>query len=353
MKYLLNNGHSGRVLSLRGQLSVVALCAIGAALLLMLVLLSPFQSRAAIPAVTTSSGSRFLPTTQQLRSLHIVPVALHAFRTEIVTDGYLTPGGGPAFGSSDTPILGGQSDALLQAESDLMTATGQVRLAQATEERQHTLYLSEGAALKDWQQAQADLATARAQQASARNRLRVLGKTDAGIATIENTKRADGNIGEFSVRDFSTLWVVANIREADAGSVQLGDTVHVSVPAYPGRTFDAKVAYRGTIIDPVSHRLQIGARLKNSDHLLMPNMQATVDVVADNAVQALAVPTEAVIYDGSNARVWVTYSDGSLGLHRVTTGRQEGDMIEIVRGLQMGSKVVSGGALFIDNAASQ
>jgi cobalt-zinc-cadmium efflux system membrane fusion protein len=286
-----------------------------------------------------------------MRSLTIVPVTEHVFRTKIVTDGYLTPGGGPAAGSLDTPILGGQSDALLQAESDLITASGQVRLAEAAEKRQYDLYLSDGAPLKDWQQSQADLVTARAQQASARNRLRVLGQTDAGIAAIEKDLHgAAGGPGEFAVHDFSTLWIVANVREADAAQVHLGDTVEVSVPAYPGRRFLGTVGYRGAMIDPVSHRLQIGARLKNNDHLLMPNMQATVTLIAGDAGRSLAVPSQAVIYDGSHATVWASYPDGSLGSRSVTTGRLDGDLLEIVRGLQPGDRVVSSGALFIDSA---
>jgi cobalt-zinc-cadmium efflux system membrane fusion protein len=343
----------GRVFPLGMQMSVVAACAGVAAVLTAVFLLAPSGSTAAAPGMAAAPSGRFHPTAEQLRTLKIVPVTEHVFRTRIVTDGYLAPGGGSASGALDAPILEGQSDALLQAEADLTSASGQVRLAEAAEKRQHDLYLSDGAAQKDWQQSQADLATARAQQASARNRLRVLGRTAAGIAAVENPRRgADGTPGEFSVRNFSTLWIVANVREADAGSVHLGDALEVSVPAYPGRRFQAAVGYRGAMIDPVSHRLQIGARIRNDDHLLMPNMQATVTLLAGDASRSPAVPSEAVIYDGGNARVWVFRPDGSLDLRSVTAGRLDGDLLEIVRGLRPGDRVVSSGALFVDSAGT-
>ena len=228
----------------RAQIYVVAALA-GCAVL---VLLGGyfFQTGPGLAASTAPRLSAFVPTSEQRGRLGIQTVGHRVFHTEIATDGYVAPNGGFAIAGSHQPIahglpvLSGQSSDMLQAESDLVTASAQFRATTANEKRQHELFESEGAAQKDWQQAQVDLAAAGASLASARSRLRIQGKTDAEIDAIAGTGQ---DSAVFSVGDISTVWLVANIRETDAGLVHLGDEAEVRVPAYPGQAFHASIAY--------------------------------------------------------------------------------------------------------------
>ena len=77
-------------------------------------------------------------------------------------------------------------------------------LNQAAEKRQHALYLAQGAALKDWQQSQVDLATAEGSERSAEiavaavhNRLRILGMSDTQITEIEGCLRWSNSTAMF------------------------------------------------------------------------------------------------------------------------------------------------------------
>ncbi|MGH6828116.1 MAG: efflux RND transporter periplasmic adaptor subunit [Rhizomicrobium sp.] len=303
--------------------------------------------------------SRFVPAKQQLAALDIERVGLHLFRTEIITDGYIAPNGGfsapGAVGrvQEGSPILAGQSNDVLQAQSDLATAMGQYRLADSNERRQHALYRADGAALKDWQQAEADLATAAASLATARNRLRMLGKSDREIAEFE---RAQARIAQgkavFAVGDSATVWLIANVREEDAPKVHLGDEIDVRVPAFPDRVFKGKLDYMASLIDPATHRLVVGAAIPNPQGALRANMSANVTIVAGPAAVAPAVPAKAVVYEGGTARVWVAGNDGSLSLRDITLGRTNGDLLEVKDGLASGERIVTSGALFIDRAAS-
>jgi cobalt-zinc-cadmium efflux system membrane fusion protein len=305
----------------------------------------------------------FVPTSQQLHSLGIQTVGTRPFRTQIVTDGYVAPNGGFAAVGKDSgpishglPVLAGQSTDVLQAESDLVTAGAQFRAAQANESRQHQLYDSQGAALKDWQQAQVDLATASAALTSARNRLRIMGKSNAAIAAFEKEipRSQDPSAGTaFAVGDLSTVWLVANVRETDAGMVHPGDDVQVHVPAFPNEIFKAQVTYVSSVIDPASHRLVIGAEIRNAGEKLKPNMQATFTIFAGPPSNAPAVPQNALVYEGDDARVWVVDRHGDISLRSVTTGRSDGNYMEITSGLSAGEQIVTSGALFIDQAANR
>jgi cobalt-zinc-cadmium efflux system membrane fusion protein len=309
-------------------------------------------------AQTSAQGklASFVPTSQQLSSLNIRTVQRRLFRTMIVTDGYVAPNGGFASTGANgavrngLPMLAGQSSDVLQAESDLVTTGAQYRAAAANETRQHQLYDSQGAALKDWQQAQVDLASASAALSNARGRLRILGKSTDSIAAVERDPSVQQTA--FAVGDLSTVWLVANVREADAALVHPGDQVQVQVPAYPQQTFQAQVTYVASVIDPVTHRLVIGASIRNVDEKLKPNMAASFTIIAGPAADAPAVPQSALVYEGDVIRVWVVGAHGDLILRNITIGRSDGDLVEVTSGLSAGEQIVTSGALFIDQAAN-
>jgi cobalt-zinc-cadmium efflux system membrane fusion protein len=105
-------------------------------------------------------------------------------------------------------------------------------------------------------------------------------------------------------------------------------------------------------IDPVSHRLPVRAEVDNTDGALKPEMFASFIISADDSVTRPAVPDSAVIYDGSDTRVWVQGPDGSIAARSVRLGRSAGGKREVLDGLSTGEKIVTSGTLFIDRAAS-
>ena len=150
----------------------------------------------------------------------------------------------------------------------MKAARTQVEVAQAAADRQQELFKIQGAALKDLQQSQADLMTAQsnlrtaeAALEAARARAGILGVRDAEIRALETAAPRRGANPEtivrapisgvvvsrtagvgpvhrqrrhaarptalFSISDLSTVWLVANVREADAGEMRLGAPIAV------------------------------------------------------------------------------------------------------------------------------
>jgi membrane fusion protein, heavy metal efflux system len=276
------------------------------------------------------------------------------------------------------PLLRIEASEYVQAQSDLLNAAATLKLARASEERRHAAFESKGGSLQDWQQAQADLAAAETGFASARNRLRIFGKTDAEIAAIENARKpesttevlapisgviTDRQVGPgeyiqagsstpvFTIGDLSTVWLVADVREADAPLVERGQTVEVRVLALPGQVFKAKLTAVGAQVDPVTRRVPVRATIANPDGKLKPQMFASFSIITSGESQAAAIPDEAVVREGDQARVWVVQPDHTLTLRIIRTGRINGGMVEVLDGLKPGEKVVTRGSLFIDRAA--
>ncbi len=304
--------------------------------------------------------------------------------------------------AAGTPLFLVQASEISQAENDLVsaaatlrTAHAQLELAISAEQRLHQLYLGHGAALKDWQQSRVDLATAQGGLSSAqialgavRNRMRIFGVSDDQIRAFENTSNplnqtagvvvrapiggtiiqrqigpgqnivgstasAGAAQAVFSIGDLTKLWLVANARESDAGSIHIGDPVQVSVLAFPGRSFKARVSYVAASIDPNTHRLPVRAEIDNPDGLLKPEMFASFEITTAAASPSIAVPQDAVVFDGANAHVWVADpAKKTLALRPVTIGKTDQGMIEILKGLSPGESVVTSGSVFIDRAVT-
>ena len=200
------------------QLGIVA--ALGAALLLVVALGGLFtRSTVEEKPVASESADSFRPTAEQWTSLTTAPVKEMTFRALRQTDGKIaydddttTPvfspytgrvtqlfakagdhveKGAPLMAVAASEFVQGQND-LIAALQGLNAARAQLRLATINEKRQHELYDAKAGALKDWQQAQADLESAKASASTAeialaavRGRLRILGASDAEIARIE------------------------------------------------------------------------------------------------------------------------------------------------------------------------
>jgi membrane fusion protein, heavy metal efflux system len=155
----------------------------------------------------------------------------------------------------------------------------------------------------------------------------------------------------FVIGDLSTVWMVAYVRETDAAFVQAGQDVQFTVLAYPDRTFTAKLNYVAAGLDPATRRLMVRATIDNPDRLLKPEMYANVSIITARDLAGVAVPREALIYEGSAVRVWVAHDDHTIEVREIKTGLANGNMIQAVEGLRAGERVVTKGSLFIDRLA--
>jgi cobalt-zinc-cadmium efflux system membrane fusion protein len=295
--------------------------------------------------------------------------------------------GAPLFAIEASEFVQGQND-LVTAVAGVEKAKSRLTLAQTVEKRQRELLAIRGGALKDLEQAQSDLIGAQGDlrsagiaHAAARNRLRILGRSDEEIDKLEKMDRIgaetivsapiDGTIVQrkiglgqfiqngatdpvFTVGDLSTVWLIANVRESDAPKMKVGAPVEVSVLAYPGRVFNAKLSYVAPALDPTTRRLPVRAEVTNPGRALLPEMFASFRIVAGDTRLMPAVPQDAVIYEGAAARVWVARpKDKSVVSRDIEVGTTVNGLVEVRKGLAVGETVVSSGTLFIDRAASR
>jgi cobalt-zinc-cadmium efflux system membrane fusion protein len=355
----------------------------------------------------------FYPTSAQWATLTVEPAQQRVFRSEHVTEGkiavdedrstpifspyagrvtklFVKPGDIVAVGQ---PLFTVEAADMVQAQNDFITAStalnkahSALNLARIIDTRQRLLFEGKAAPLKEVQNARAaldaaenDVRSSEVALEAARNRLRILGKTDAEITefqekgtinpatpiyapiagTVVQRKVGPGQyVGSgasdpvFVIGDLSTVWVAAYVRESDAPLVHVGQAINFTVLAYPDQAFPANISYVAAALDPGTRRLLVRATVNNAAGLLKPEMFASVKILTGEGDTAIAVARDAIIYEGGMARVWVVRDDKAIELRRIKVGLTSGTMVEVTDGLVPSDRVITKGSLFIDRVAA-
>jgi Cu(I)/Ag(I) efflux system membrane fusion protein len=217
----------------------------------------------------------------------------------------------------------------------------------------------------------------RSVRAAARQRLAVLGVPDATIRGIEQNRRTstattlfapiDGVLTELAVREGSaftpgtslfringlaTVWVNAQVPEAQVSMLPMGAAVEARASAWPGVVFTGRVLALLPEVDPQSRTLSVRIAIDNLDAKLSPGMYVSLEFVGQAGEPQLAVPSEAVIMTGERSVVIVAREDGGFDIAEVTAGLEADGRTAILSGLREGESIVLSGQFLIDSEAS-
>ena len=146
----------------------------------------------------------------------------------------------------------------------------------------------------------------------------------------------------FSVADFSTVWVRADIYEKYLPLLRelAGKTIQFHSQSYPGRTFQANVFYAGEIVDEKTRTLDMRALAPNPEGLLKPGMFVQLELPSRRFPDVLQVPSSAVTQLEDETVVFVPVGEGAYEARPVKVGRTAGGAVEILDGLEEGESVV-------------
>jgi membrane fusion protein, heavy metal efflux system len=319
--------------------------------------------------------------TKLTRTLRLTgAVAYNAFKTTPV----ITQVGGPV---SRILVVPGQHVAAAQAMLEVsspdysqlldsyLKAADSFRLANKNYARAQDLYQHQAIAERDLAQAESDRNQAQADLNAAEQGMKILGIKNPGdlaktpsSAQIQVLAPIGGEVVErlvspgqvvqagqtqaFTISDLSTVWVLANIYQADLAFVRDGEDVSVQTDAYPG-SFHGRISYVSPALDPNTRTLQARIVVDNPGEKLKKDMYCTVTVTAGSIADAIAVPDSSVLRDDNNEPfVYVATGANQFGRRDVETGQSQNGRTQILKGISVGEKVVGDGSLFLQFANS-
>lgn len=152
----------------------------------------------------------------------------------------------------------------------------------------------------------------------------------------------------YRLADLSTVWVEADVFQRDLGAIRTGTAATVTVDAFPGQRFPARVSLIAPSLDPASRTARVRATLRNAGAKLRPGMFADVEF-ATSSSKVLSVPADAVVDSGTRQFVFLSQGDGYFEPREVKAGGRVEGRVEIVSGLDEGQQVASGATFFIDS----
>lgn len=319
------------------------------------VLLERAAADAAIVTVATTHPSRgpgsdmlVLPGTVQ--AFYEAPIYartngyLHAWYTDIGT----SVKKGQLLAEIETPEVDQQ---LRQAEADLATARANYQLARTTNERWQGLLATESVSKQDADERAGDAAAKQAAEQSAAANLARLRELESfkrvvapfdGVVTQRNTDvGALINAGEstgnalFRVADTHRLRIYVSVPQSYAGQVSQGASAGLVFADRPGRRYEASVSSTARALDASSRTLQVELQIDNARGELFPGSYAEVHFdLRGTGTTLLRVPVNSVLFRAQGLLVATVDSSGHAHLRRITQGRDFGKEIEVLSGVE-------------------
>lgn len=155
----------------------------------------------------------------------------------------------------------------------------------------------------------------------------------------------------FEIHDLNGATLRAYVPERLASRVQAGQVGRARLVGDPGFVGDAVVARGDRAIDPNSRVLSVWADLRQPPLMpLLDGMLARLSLEVGAPVTVLAVPRDAMQWEGTQSYLFVSASDGGFERREVRIGRGDDRFVEIAAGLREGEPVAVAGVAGLQNA---
>ena len=253
----------------------------------------------------------------------------------------------------DTPEVDEQ---LRQMRADLETAQANFKLADLTSKRNDDLLKSRSIATQERDNSAGALAAAKANVASKQadvarlERMQSYEKVYApfdGIITARNTDigalidaGANSPARElFHLSAIDKIRVFVQVPEAYSRAIHDGDKANVTLDEFPGDKFAGTLMRTANAIDQASRSLLVEIDVDNADGRLLPGAYAFVHLSLVKPMQSVTIPSNALIFRKEGMRVAVV-RDGKATLLPIVIGRDYGDKVEVVSGLQPTDEII-------------
>lgn len=260
-----------------------------------------------------------------------------------------------------------------QAQATYLTARAVSLAAQTNLRRERELAERKVSSERERELAEAAAITEQAQLTAATQRLRALGLRQSDISQISDARagrvslispidgtviRREVSLGQavqpasdaFKVADLNHLWVLLDLFEKDLPYVHKGQHAVIRTEVYPGRSFPARVALVGSVIDEKTRTAPVRIEFDNSEGVFRPGQFVTATLQGDSAGAAnavLAVPRKAVITVEGKPLVFVEETGGAFSRRAVELGPSGGTLVEVRGGIGEGERVAADGVFLL------
>jgi RND family efflux transporter MFP subunit len=317
-------------------------------------------AEAAVPTVVTVKAEA-----SSLGEELVLPGAVQAYIEAPIyarTNGYLKKW----YTDIGTPVTKGQllaeiespeiDQQLTQARADLATARANENLSASTNERWKGLLATESVSKQDAEEKAGDYSAKKAAADSAAANVARLRDLESfkrvnapfdGVITVRNTDigaliNAGQSAGSelFRIAETRKLRIFVRVPEMYASATKPGLEADLRFSEYPNKTFAAKTVRTSSSLDATLRTLQVELELDNSQGELFPGAYAEVRFKLTANAESLRLPANTVLFRAAGLQVATVDGDKHIKLKSIVQGRDFGNTIEILSGLEPNEMVV-------------
>jgi RND family efflux transporter MFP subunit len=168
------------------------------------------------------------------------------------------------------------------------------------------------------------------------------------VITDQGSVVAPGQTPLFRIVNLDDMYIETDVPESYITSVTEGKTVQVDFPVL-GTTMDAEVRQAGSFINPANRTFKVEVAISNKDKNIKPNLTAKLKINDYSNENAILIPLS-IISENANGEQYVytiTNKKGDMAIAKraiITTGKTQGDDIEVLTGLNSNDEIIQEGA---------
>lgn len=144
----------------------------------------------------------------------------------------------------------------------------------------------------------------------------------------------------FDIARVDPLRVYVSVPQAYAPSIKVGIKANVTLQEFPGQKFLGTVVRTADAIDPATRTLNTEVDVPNRDGKLLPGSFGQVHFATGNSVPRITIPVNAMLFRAEGPRVAVVDKDGKVHLRQINIGRDFGNTLEILGGVDVSDQII-------------
>lgn len=168
------------------------------------------------------------------------------------------------------------------------------------------------------------------------------------VITEQGSVVAPGQTALFRIVNLDDMYIETDVPESYITSVTEGKTVQVNFPVL-GTTLDAKIRQAGSFINPANRTFKVEVAISNKEKNIKPNLTAKLKINDYTNENAILIPLSIISENAEGEQYVYTIANkkDSLATAKrtiITTGKTQGDNIEVLSGLNSADEIVQEGA---------
>ncbi len=169
------------------------------------------------------------------------------------------------------------------------------------------------------------------------------------IITDEGSVVSPGQSPIIRIVNLNNMYIEADVPETYVKDITKNKTVEVEFPVL-NKTMDANISQAGNFINPANRTFKVEVSVPNKDENIKPNMTAKIRINDYKNNAAILIP-QGIISENASGQQYVFIVTNKTENNEVqtekaiiTTGKMQGDLIEVLSGIEDGAEIIEEGA---------